>query len=111
MFAPRLHYPPDHAAVKRIADLNDVAIFEPSAVDKETMGCDWSDCQFWHFFLGPPAAADSFDYRPWLVVAFFYKIVHYNEIAADANSGNYYRTRTAFEKETNLSSRVDASLP
>src|SRR6202035_4906452 len=73
MFAARLHDPANHAAVKRIADLDDVAILEPTAIDKEPVGCNWSDSQFWHFSLGPPAAADNFDYRPWLVVAFFTK--------------------------------------
>src|SRR6202166_2777663 len=73
MFAARLHDPAYHTAVKRMADLDNLAILEPTAVDKEPVGCNWSDCQFWHFSLGPPAAADNFDYRPWLVVAFFPK--------------------------------------
>src|ERR1700722_4512219 len=70
VFAARLSHSTDYAAIEGIADLDDVPIFEPTAIDKETVGCDWGDCQFGHF-LEPPVAADVFDYRPGLAVAFY----------------------------------------
>jgi hypothetical protein len=29
-------------------NFDDVAIFDPTAIDKETVGCDWSQRQFRH---------------------------------------------------------------
>ncbi len=50
MFAARLNHPLNHAAVEGRADFDDVAIFDPTAIDKKTVGCDWSDRQFRHFW-------------------------------------------------------------
>jgi hypothetical protein len=40
MFAPRLDDPPNHAPIEGRANLDDVAVFHPSAIDKETVGRD-----------------------------------------------------------------------
>jgi len=69
MLAPRLDHSPKYAAIEGGADLDDVAIFHPPAVDKETVGCDWGKRHFRHFYL--LYANSVFDYRPWLAVAFF----------------------------------------
>jgi len=48
MFAPRLRDSPNHAAIERRSDLDHVAVFHPSAVNQETVGCDWSKRHFRH---------------------------------------------------------------
>jgi hypothetical protein len=48
MLAARLYHSADHGAIERGADFDDVAVFHPTAVDKETVGCDWSDRHFRH---------------------------------------------------------------
>jgi len=58
----------DYGAIKGRADFDDVPIFHPSAVDKETVGCDWGNRHFRHCCLRD--ADSDFDYRPGLVVAF-----------------------------------------
>src|SRR5580693_5210663 len=69
MLAPRLDYSPHYAAIEGGADLDDVAIFHPAAVDEDTVGCDRGERHFRHFSL--LYANSVFDYRPWLAVAFF----------------------------------------
>jgi hypothetical protein len=66
MFATRLDDSPDHAAIEGPADFNDVAVFHPSAVDKEAMGCE-GNRHIRHFCLRD--ADSGFDYRLRLVVA------------------------------------------
>src|SRR4029077_4582746 len=43
VLAPCLSHSPNYAAVEGAADLDDVAVFHPTAVDKKTVGCDWGD--------------------------------------------------------------------
>src|SRR5580692_11448366 len=68
MLAPGLDHSPNYAAIERGADLDDVAIFHPAAVDEKPVGCDWGKRHFRHFCL--PYADSDFDYRPWGLVAF-----------------------------------------
>jgi hypothetical protein len=49
MFAAGLGHTPNYAPVEGRADFDDVAIFDPTAIDKETVGCDWSQRQFRHW--------------------------------------------------------------
>src|SRR5271168_4505462 len=58
MLAPRLDDPPNYAAIEGGADLDDVAVFHPAAVDKKPVGCDWGDRHFRHFL--PPVCRQRF---------------------------------------------------
>ena len=69
MLAARLDDSPDYAAIEWGAHLDDVAVVHPTAVDKEPVGCDRGDRHFRHSCL--PCASSVFDYRLWLLVAFF----------------------------------------
>ena len=52
VFAASLRHSANYAAVVRRADFDNVAVFHPTAVDEETVGCDGSERQFRHW-AGP----------------------------------------------------------
>jgi hypothetical protein len=54
---------PDHGTIKRRLDLDDVALFDPSTIDEQTMGCDMGHGHLSHGSL-LNARARSRDYRP-----------------------------------------------
>ena len=58
MLAPGLDDSPNHAAIEGRADFDEIAVFHPSAVDEETVGCDWGNRQFRH--LLPPGCRQRF---------------------------------------------------
>jgi hypothetical protein len=43
VFAPGLDYAGDHRAIEGGADFDEIAVFDPPAIDKETVSCDWGD--------------------------------------------------------------------
>jgi hypothetical protein len=58
MIASRLNHSPDHATIEWRSDLDHIAVFHPTAVDKETVGRDWGDRHFRHGW--PPDPDERF---------------------------------------------------
>ena len=63
-----LHHSSDYAAIVWGADLDDVAIISPAAVDKKTVGRDWGNCHLCHGVQNPLVPTGLEDYRPRLSV-------------------------------------------
>ena len=63
VFAAALHHAGDQVVVVGGVDLDDVAIFPPPAVHKETVRRNGRDRHLWHDFSLAPSKTDYADYR------------------------------------------------